>query len=191
MEDKRVSERKRLDLAIEDALDYANPEAKSLFAFIQRCLKQYNLATFYEASEILQEAYIRGIKAIQFGKDISSPFAWLRATAYNIVREHRREINRYDQFGAEQTQELNIDSPTEQVLYRELQSLMKEALKELDDQELKLINLRYIEDLSWFEVRKALEADGEGSVSEVVLRKRNSRILSKLRSKISFTREED
>jgi DNA-directed RNA polymerase specialized sigma24 family protein len=81
-----------LDLAIEEVLGNRNPYAYSVLSAIKRSLRQFRLSSRIEAYEILHEAYLRGKSLIRSGQTIRNPHAWLKATAFNIVREKYRSL---------------------------------------------------------------------------------------------------
>jgi DNA-directed RNA polymerase specialized sigma24 family protein len=80
-----------LNRAISAVLKKNDDNVLSLYLLIASQLKQYNLQDSYNAAFILNECYVRGVRAIDQGKSISSPIAWLRLTSRNVIRELGRE----------------------------------------------------------------------------------------------------
>ena len=83
------------------SLDHFNTEIQDLYhpdsssgrlicAFVQRELRNFHLHDLYGIAYILNEAYLRGQQKIQDGVTIKNPKAWIRSTAYNVIRELSR-----------------------------------------------------------------------------------------------------
>ncbi|BAZ11330.1 hypothetical protein NIES4071_31560 [Calothrix sp. NIES-4071] len=145
-------------------------------------LRQYELLGKHEPDEILNEAISRLSKAVNSGKKVYNLQAWLRKTGLHIILEISREETRYrvidnqnfdfEEFIPDERQQPEDDS--------ELCKLLKQALKELDIQDRKLLIMRYYRHQSWQNIAKTLSTDGV-EISTEALRKRGSRALAKLR----------
>ncbi|NEO57498.1 MAG: sigma-70 family RNA polymerase sigma factor [Okeania sp. SIO3B5] len=86
---------KNFDLEFRELSRRNNRESDSLFVYIWMRLKQYKLNKFYQQNDILNEVYLRGIKALEEGKTINSLSGWIRGTAYNYIRELSRKESKY------------------------------------------------------------------------------------------------
>ena len=82
-----------IDMAIKDILTSGNPHSFSVITSIQRTLRQFHISSAVEAYEILAEAYLRGKAALQRGKEIRNPHAWLRGASLKIIRELHRKLS--------------------------------------------------------------------------------------------------
>lgn len=171
-----------------------NPHGMSLRFFITQKLYQFNLNTSYSENDILHEAYLRGVALSKSGTSIQRPCAWLRKTAYNVIREHSRSQHRHSSIeldGLTELEQAQIEHQYfvlsisnallgDKVLDVHLESVMR-IWQELQPSERKIILLKYVEDLSWREVAEKLFAE-EGVVqTEVALRKQGQRIMERLR----------
>ncbi len=86
--------RQAFDQEFETLLNSGSPYATSMFAFIKRSLAQFHLSNSYSITWVLNEAYMRGVKLIAAGERIEKPLAWVRVTAYNIIREQSRDLKK-------------------------------------------------------------------------------------------------
>jgi len=155
-----------------------NPQAKSLLAFIRRTLRQYQLDKTETETDIFIEAYLRGIEQMLDSpeKTIRKPKAWIRATIHNIIREKARARRKILQ--------LTEDIPSEQeesVDFSRIEyclNAVAQAYQNLEHDDRKLIELRFLQGLSWKGVHEKL---GERYLDMSTLRKRGQRVLNKLR----------
>ena len=77
------------DQALEAILSPDNPAAYYVFTAMERIVRQFKLEI--EAHGLLFDAYLCGKKALQQGKVIHYPQAWLKGTAFNLAREKYRK----------------------------------------------------------------------------------------------------
>ncbi|MEM6253855.1 MAG: sigma-70 family RNA polymerase sigma factor [Cyanobacteria bacterium P01_D01_bin.156] len=177
-----------LDLALSEILGDGNSYAYSTLATVRRHLYQFRLIHQYEPYEILFEAYLRGKAFQRKGEQIFNPHAWLKRTAFNIVREKSRQAQRQ----ASQTYndiEYRISAPPEDILEKidlthEIGLLYKalRALSREDDHTAQLLVWRTIEQLSWEQITERLAQGGETNIpSQATLRKRVSRAKKRMR----------
>lgn len=160
-----------------------NSHARSLLAFVRRTLWQFHLNKSYSEMEILIEAYLRGIHYLQkpSGKTISNPGAWVRVTAYNIIREYSRKrkvqrsriVHTQSDFSLLDSTEVADETVTALNI-----AAVFEAFKKLRHNDRKIIELRYLENRSWKDIREKLE---EPKILISTLRKRGQRALKRLR----------
>jgi DNA-directed RNA polymerase specialized sigma24 family protein len=157
-------------------------QQSTLMAFTRRLLIQFHLDQLYSENDVLNEVYLRGVKQIESGTEIKLPSAWIKRTAFNVIRELSRTQKRYesaelDQLPAlEQPSALTLDFPDESDV-RQLLASFKTLSK--SDQE--ILQLRLINNLSWQEVSQRLEAR-TGTLQDIQsLRKRGERALRRLR----------
>jgi RNA polymerase sigma factor (sigma-70 family) len=155
-----------------------------IFSFIRRTLQNYRLDNKYNEKEVLNEAFLRALKALEDGKTITNLQAWLRGTSLNIIRElERRErhtiaTENWDDF-ADVSQGNN--NPLSLMEIDEELKIVNQAFKELQPVDQAILILKVIQGLSWEQVSKILEEKKLGSFSIVCLRKRKERALDHLR----------
>ena len=178
-------------------LDSSSSSSRALFAFIKTNLRRFRLNGIYSVYDVLNEAYLRGVLAINSGQSITKPTPWIKTTCYNIIREISRKQDKYyplldaDQVSEDDNQfsviiktlsdQTRIETPEafdEVVLEALLPSLLR-----LEPKELRILQLRVMEDLSWEEVRQRLMIDGE-TISISSLRQQGYRALKHLRKLI-------
>lgn len=177
-----------LDLALSEILGNGNSYAYSTLATVRRHLYQFRLIHQYEPYEILFEAYLRGKSRQRTGDVIHNPHAWLKRTAFNIVREKSRQAQRQSTQSYEDV-EYRISAEPEYVLeaidLRHEIDLMYKALRSLsreDDHTAQLLVWRTIERLSWEQITDRLAALGETDIpNQATLRKRVSRAKKRMR----------
>ena len=75
-------------------LEPQDSRAFSFGAYVKNRIRQFNLTNHLDSHEVINEAYKRGIAAIEAGKVIEYWQAWLKATCFNIVREASRARQR-------------------------------------------------------------------------------------------------
>jgi len=165
------------DSLFKTLLEADSLESNTFFAFIKRGLRQFNLDSYYDPSDIISEAYIRGVRSISSGMIITNPLAWIRMISYNIIRELSRNQNR-QKGDIAQLQDSVIFEPSNIEDDLELIAL---AFKYLSSEDREIITLRTFEGLSWSEISKRLESDERQALQEAVLRKRGSRAMQRLR----------
>jgi DNA-directed RNA polymerase specialized sigma24 family protein len=167
------------------------PYARSLQAFIYQKLRQYSLEGYFTELDVFAEAYLRGIRYTHQGKPIFRSHAWLKRTAYNIIREWKRDRSRYcdaalDDLLDQGAVSHHDDFPTEAMprdeiwIGTEMQRVMH-AFSALDEGDRILIYWNIVEALPWQTIHDHLVADGNPSTPLPTLRKRGQRALERLR----------
>ena len=175
-----------LNLAIEEIFGKGNPSAYSTLTAIERSLRQFHLTSRIEASEILAEAYLRGKKFLQTGQMINNPHAWLKKTAFNIIREHSRKFRKYLVEPYEEGKTLENPSTNlveKQGIESDLADLYQafKLLAEEEPEGAQLLYLKIIQGLSWQEIHEILSQEGENVPNLATLRQRASRAKKRLR----------
>lgn len=164
-----------------------NPHARSLLAFIKRTIHQFGLQAHVTEIDIFVEAYLRGVRYTQHNQEqIRQPKAWMRRTAYNIIRECKRDRQRYSAaaFDELMEQEAQADEgrvTVDEVAIAQAIASVLQALEALSPGDRHLIQWKVVEGLTWPEVQARLVAAGEERVSLATLRKRGQRALERLR----------
>ncbi|MCC5640792.1 hypothetical protein LC593_34185 [Nostoc sp. CHAB 5844] len=175
--------REAFDEEFQVLLDSGSSSAHSMLAFVKRSLAQFNLSNSYSPTWVLNEAYMRGIKLIAKGEQIDKPLAWVRSTAYNIIREQSRELNRFVQFEENMTESLiNCSLTACEEIEEELFKRVSLAFEKLAPEEKEILILKEVKDLSWKEIKLYLVLQGKEVQHEATLRKRKERALKHLRS---------
>lgn len=175
--------REAFDKEFQVLLDSGSSSAHSMLAFIKRSLIQFNLSNSYSATWVLIEAYMRGIQLIATGQQIDKPLAWVRATAYNIIREQSRERSRFLRFEESMTEiHVNASLAVSEEIEEELFKRVNLAFEKLEPEEQEILRLKTIQNFSWKEIKSYLILQGQEPHNEATLRKRKERALKHLRS---------
>lgn len=164
-------------------LESGSSSADSMLVFIKRRLDQFHLSNDYTSTWVLNEAYMRGIKLLETGTTIENPLAWVRSTAYNIIREQSRE---HRKFLPLQEGMVECQISHNQITHEEIEEEFKKvtlAFEMLDKEDQEILRLKIIENLSWKEIRIHFISQGKNDLSEATLRKRKERALKCLRTK--------
>lgn len=182
----KANEKKSFDFTVEGLLNPTTLTNSSeqnscllLKHFIKRTLAQFKLKNAC-VEDLISEVYLRGLKLINSGEEIRNPGAWIRVTAYNVIREMHREKQK-EQSNSELV-ELKVSSQ-ENENYQETEEnflKLKQLLKSLNDKDKQILELRFFQDLSWQEITDYLSSQGEVLTSATV-RQRGSRALKRLR----------
>jgi DNA-directed RNA polymerase specialized sigma24 family protein len=183
------SETQQFNHDVQFLLKPKNPQARSLLAFIQRTIRQFELQGYVTEVDIFVEAYLRGVKYTQqHQEEIRQPKAWMRHTAYNIIREWKRDRQHYSAVafdelmgqGAAMAEAASSPSIDEDVIDQALEAVQT-ALEGLSPGDRNLIQWQLIEGLTWQQVQVRLLDQGEDPISLATLRKRGQRALERLR----------
>jgi RNA polymerase sigma factor (sigma-70 family) len=177
------------DAEIKALLKPDNPDAYSLLTHIQRCLKQFNLSQRYHPNDILHDTYLRAIEGLEAGKKIENCLAWIRATAYNIIREYSRDAQKSHLVEPNSAwletalQSAQGNSVTEIEIKEDLEDVLRalETIEAMNPADFKILRLKYAEKMSWKEISEFLVGEGEVLQTEEALRQRASRAKKKLR----------
>jgi DNA-directed RNA polymerase specialized sigma24 family protein len=164
-----------------DLLHSKSSTGVSTFAFVRRCLAQFHLQNAFSEAYVLNEVYIRAHKTI-VSKDMSilHVTAWVKSTAYNVVRELKRERSHLPIDEETMGETFSYAKPvTEEILEQDL-LLLHKALNELNSEDRRLIELKIIQDLSWQEIHVILVQEGINTELST-LRKRKERAIARLR----------
>lgn len=152
-----------------------------MYVFLRRTLGNFHLQGSYNEAYVLNEAYIRGIKCIEKGEQIFHPSAWLRKTAYNIIRELHRDHQKCTKLDETIAESLSTFSVAEELTTNLI--ILRLAFQMLDPKDQRLLNLKIVEGLAWKNISEILRRYGERDCSEAGLRKRKERALIRLRKK--------
>ena len=145
---------------------------------IKQRLRQYRLLD-HESYEIFNDAYDRGIKYIVKGGLIRQPSAWLRSTAFNLIREENRKTQRQWQELPEKLIPLYLqkeNSMDEQMMREELILLVQKDIKEMSPRLGEPMSL-YSQGFEYPEISAQL------NINEALVRQRVSRARRLLRAK--------
>jgi DNA-directed RNA polymerase specialized sigma24 family protein len=183
---------RQFNLDVQFLLTPNNPHARSLLAFIYRTIRQFGLQGYITEVDVFVEAYLRGVNYTNnSGERILQSRAWLRKTAYNIIREWKRDRSRYSPAAFDELLEqgavgyhedppLGVATADIPWAEAEIQDVVR-AFQGLEDADRRLIQWKVIENLSWQAIQARLVAQGEDAVSLAALRKRGQRALERLR----------
>lgn len=187
MHSQHPAETQQFNRDVQFLLKPNNPHARSLLAFIKRTIRQFELQGYVTEIDIFVEAYLRGVRYTQQRQEhIHQPKAWMRHTAYNIIRECKRDRLHYStlafdelmgQGAADTTSSPTVDDAA---ITNAIDSVLQ-AFEALSVGDRNLIQWKVIEGLSWQQVQTRLVGEGEDRCSQATLRKRGQRALERLR----------
>ena len=144
--------------------------------FIRIRLRQFGLDGYYQPDDVLNTSFLR----LERKKPIEGNIeAWLRITAYNIIREYSRKRQRETPMPNEMYEkitDLNSNSDAEGL---EKYGYLREAFLQLPTEKQELLSLRFVRGLSWNEIVDFYRERGE-ELSAATLRKRHQRALKAL-----------
>lgn len=180
------SETQQFNQDVQLLLKPNNPHARSLLAFIKRTIQQFGLQAHITEIDIFVEAYLRGVRYTQQNQEhIRQPKAWMRRTAYNIIRECKRDRQRYLAVAFDELMEQEAASggpaTVDDEMIANAIALVLQALAALSSGDRHLIQWKVVEGLTWPQVQTKLVAAGEEWASLATLRKRGQRALERLR----------
>lgn len=153
--------------------------------FVEIRLRQFRLYGRYTSNDIINECVVRLGVAVSQGKAIPCPAGWLRVTALNHIQELYRQEKKTTSYDPVVLSALPLgveaDSDPESQ-YR----LLYESLCALPVDQRELLELRFLQQLSWNIIAERFLERGE-FVRSTALRKRGERALMALR-RIYLTR---
>ncbi len=162
-------------------LDSGSPSGISMLAFIKRSLKQFNLLDSYSVYEILSDAFIRGVERIKRGESIENTVAWIRVTAFNIIRECSRSSRRFTPLEESWFESAHIGDAAAFDEFLQKCEWVKTAFTMLNADDRELLMLKIYQNLSWKNIVEQYHDQGFTDVNEASLRKRKERTLKRLR----------
>lgn len=169
-----------LDIALGEILELNSPYAYSTLTAVERFLHQFQLQSQFEAYEILARAYLVGKRQVRQGMVITNPHAWLKRTAFSIIRqEHQGRV----QGALSEPLALSCRGEATPDVEQHLTTLWQ-ALITLAQEEpstIRLLAWRMLDGLSWQAIQHRLTNLGERAPSDLVLRQRAMRAKKYLR----------
>ncbi|MEO1593265.1 MAG: hypothetical protein AAFU71_18525 [Cyanobacteria bacterium J06632_22] len=171
-----------LDIALAEILGAGNSYAYSAISTVRRHLHAFHLNHLFEPNEILFEAYIRGKEVQRRGELIRNPHAWIKSTAFNIVREKSRKARQRVFVSYEENEYRTGDDAPNMLdkidLSHEI-TLLYKALREFEKENAataQLLIWRTIDQMSWDEIETKLRAMTDGDIpNQATLRQRVAR----------------
>jgi RNA polymerase sigma factor (sigma-70 family) len=175
---------------IEKLFERRNPEARSLWASIERMLWQYRLRGAYDVKDVVIEAYAIGIKQIEAGIVIEKSLPWIRGTCFNVVRDLRRKQDKAEKPKLDSEGCTPSDEAWTEMLLLEDIAVMRLALQELSFEEQALLKAKHIDSKSWQQISDELNCSQENCLNANAVRQRGNRALQKLRQAYEDISEE-
>jgi DNA-directed RNA polymerase specialized sigma24 family protein len=161
-----------------------------ILSVIKSLINSYNLSQNFEPKSIFNDSYLRGIAAIEKGKKIINPEAWLIKTARNIIREETRK-KKFEQRTISYLKESvleDIDYKCGEHTEEDLENIenIEAEIQKLEPLDRKIFLLR-LEEKSFIEIAEQLILDGDyprrDSLQNTVT-KRFNRIKKKIRQRV-------
>jgi DNA-directed RNA polymerase specialized sigma24 family protein len=157
----------------------------SVWVSIRKKLNQFQLAQSYSEAHILAEAYCRGIAAIEKGKTIQNPVAWMRLTSYNYIcelsRAQKKSVELDEECHASSYSNLIEEDEDPGDIHRRRIKLAREAFQCLSPSYQEIIQLNVIDGFSYNEIQNYFQRSGKGHVKIETLRKRKQRAVECMR----------
>jgi len=173
----------QLNVAFGNLAQRSTNAERAALAFIYNKIKQFHLNC--DIFDIVNECYLRGLKQTQSGQEIKNHLAWIRQTAYNIIREksrygyHKKESSS-SHFLETYLSENPLDDAIQTCLDQPEWPQLKKAFAELSSEDQDILKLRWFHNMSWQDVSQELSKLGE-SISTSTANKRGQRALKRLR----------
>lgn len=178
-----------LNTAVDEICRKENRDTLNFWVSVEAEMRRFNLSNSLSVAAVINEGYQRGTKAIDSGKTIHKPFAWMRLTCRHIIREHQRSYTRNLSF--DRIEALLCEEDDSYVSDDEgddgIRSKLKQAFSLLSHLEQTIIALKVMEKKKWREVQQELQQRGLGAFSLDALRKRKERALKQLRQYLADT----
>lgn len=174
-----------LYMAIRMAFQSDNANSLSLWMSVQAELNRYGFARSENASAVLHAALLRGKKAIDNGKIIPNPSAWLRLTCRYIIKEKKRGSQREAQLDSVESIAAQPSEDIAENAYSGQYPALAKELQRLSDDDRELLTLKVVHELSWEEIQIRLVDMGYPKYSLAALRKRKSRAVQRLRQNLA------
>lgn len=148
--------------------------------FVLARLRSFNLHNCYSPIEVANECIVRLHKALEKGQSIPNCNLWMRRTAIYVVYELSRATQKSSPYESSTLEGLMspVWHETEEV--DEQHHLIQRALQTLSSNQQELLELRFLQNLSWDDVAAFYSARGE-KVLVATLRKRGQRAQGALR----------
>ena len=154
----------------------------NFIGFIEARLWQFNLASRYQASDVLRDTYLIARKKIINGEEVKNLGPWLRSIALNVIRDSRKKETRIENqiFKLIENGHCCDESSSESTFENEyIDPAKRKALAKvwdsLSDNDKNILNLRILQDLSWKEISQIHK------INNSTARKRGQRALDRLR----------
>jgi RNA polymerase sigma factor (sigma-70 family) len=185
----QLHERKcQFNAAIEELFDKSNPEARSLWASVQRMLWQYRLRGTYDVQDVFMEVYPIAIEKIEKGLVIENPLAYIRGVSFNVIRELRRKQDKAEKPKLDSTNLTPGDEVFSEIMQTEDIKAMQLAWQKLTAQEQSLLQAKYLNGQTWQQIADSLSSEEERLDANTV-RQRGYRAGRRLRELYEAIRE--
>lgn len=161
-----------------------DPDTLSLLVSVTAELRRYKLDRAYTAADVINEAFVRAIAAINKGKSIPAPIAWLRLACRYIIKEKSRGKKREAQMETiERIADPLIEPewPLGEGLSDQHQQV-RAHFQKLSRLNQDILILKIVEELRWEAVQERLVAMGHRHYSLGALRQKKRRALQQLRT---------
>lgn len=167
---------------VAELLRVGNPRGTGLINFTRSRIQQTRVKG-WEEKDLIIEACIRGVEYIEKNcQEIRHPASFLRQVILNVLREEVRSNVRREkiicELKVEQFDSEVVDNDDE---HQRALGHLHISLKKLSDKDRVLIELRFVEKLSYKEIQEYLQKQGEDIPQLNALRKQMSRALKRLR----------
>ena len=112
-----------------------------------------------QAKDIVQDALIRFLRELKKESEIKNERAWLYRVCHNLSLDHIRKFKKRSSSFEEvlpTIQDDSVKSPDDELNLKEQKELVVESLKELNEREQKIINMKVRENSSYKDIAEAM-----------------------------------
>jgi hypothetical protein len=170
---------------LQELLDPESPSGLSLSVFLENKLRQFHLNRLYDHADILSEVLLRAHKLIHSeGVTVLQISAWTKKTAFNVIRELSRKEQKSTSLTENLLDKIDYTAGSDKLVEDDFLAI-NQAMKMLDSEEQRLLQLKLVECLSWRDISEIFRDEGY-DYKEAALRKKKERSLSKLRYYYAF-----
>ena len=142
----------------------ARPEFEELVALYDKRLFNVmygHTGDYHDALDLTEEAFIRAMRAYPRFRGDSDPFTWLYRIAINVLKKrYAKEKRRAELWQEHQDNEppklVETETPDANLLRKERAELVRRAIADLPMGNREAITLRYIDDMSYEDMAKAM-----------------------------------
>lgn len=158
-----------------------------LHCYVKLLLWRFNLQGRLHVDDIYAELVIRFHKAEKEGRIDNKPGSehpqrWARTAVKHVIQELARRENKATSSDILDTVVAdNRPLPMELITQQEVYAFLHEAIKTLGEQDAQLIELHYLNSMSWPDIAAYLLRTRGENVTASTLRKRGQRALNRLR----------
>lgn len=162
-----------------------NSKGTAFLRFLQHYTRKWHLQSI-DPYDVLIEGILRGLQAIESGRSIEKPEAWLRQTTLNILKDKVKHSIKDEQLekalvGSQPIQSRYSDNPLAEAELLEQLEILEKAFQKLPILDRDIIYQRFYLGKTYKQIQSTSESLNGQIIQEATLRKREARALKKLK----------